>query len=107
MCAHLLHDQVQAEQVGGFCVVEDRVAVGVDPRVAVLVFDDAFVGQAGILEEGVNGVEAEAAYAAFQPKANDFFEGLVDFGVVPVQVRLLYIELVVVVLAGLLIPLPG
>ena len=83
-----------------------RFAESVDHRFAVLVLDHALVGQIWILEQGSDGVEPEAANAALQPEADDVLECLMHLGVVPVQVRLLNIELVVVVLACLLVPLP-
>ena len=82
------------------------VAISVDDGFAVFILEHIFVGEAGIFEKRGNGVEAEAGHAALQPEADDVLEGLVDLGVVPVQVGLLDIELVVVVLAGLFVPLP-
>ena len=105
--AHFLHDLMHARLVVGLRLIQLRVAVGVDHRLAVLVLDYAFIGQLGILEEVDDCVEAKAAHATLQPEAHDVLEGLMYFGVVPVQVRLLDVELVVVILARRWVPLPG
>ena len=65
-----------------------------------------FVAHLGIFKERGDRVEAEAAHPALEPEADDVFERLVDLGIVPVEVGLLDIKLVVVVLAGLGVPLP-
>ena len=106
MRPHLLHHRVDAGQVVGLRVVQLRVAVCIDDRVAVLVLDDAFIGQLRVLKKVRNCIEPEPAHPALQPEADDVLEGLMHLGVIPVQVRLLDIELVVVVLPRTRVPLP-
>jgi hypothetical protein len=55
---------------------------------------DAVLG----LEEVGNGVEAEAVDAEFEPEAQCGEDGLLDLGVLEVEVRLVAIEAVPVVL---------
>ena len=104
---HLLHHFVQARLVVSLRAVELRIAVCVDHRLAVLVEHHALIGQALVLKERRNRVEAKPSHAALEPEGDDLLEGVVHGGVVPVQVRLLGVELVVVILPRLFIPLPG
>ncbi len=71
-----------------------------------LSFSYVFIAHLRIFKQRCDGVEAEAGNALLEPERDDVFESLVNLGIVPVEVGLLDIELVVVVLARLLVPLP-
>ena len=58
--------------------------------------EDGLVAELGIFEEGGDGVETEAGYAAVEPETHGVEHGLFDGGVAPVEVGLLLVELVVV-----------
>ncbi len=62
--------------------------------------------ESGVLEEDVEHVEPEPVHAAREPEADHVQHGGGDFGVAPVQVRLLGREDVEVVLAAPLVPRP-
>ena len=94
-------------EIAGACVLQSDVAKCVCGALAILVERNIFIPQLRIFEQRGDGVEAETGYAFFEPEGENVFEGLVDLGVVPVKVRLLDIELMIVVLARFLVPLPG
>ena len=58
------------------------------------------VFEVGIFKQRVDRVEAESRDAAFVPEAHAIQHRLAHFGIAPVQVGLLRIEIVVVILAG-------
>ena len=98
---------MNAGQIVGARVVERDIAVVIQEGLAVLVVQHVFVSHLRIFKERRDGVEAETSHTLLEPEGDDVFEGLVDLGIVPVEVGLLNVELVVVVLARLLVPLPG
>ena len=61
----------------------------------------------GLLGNGVNDVQTEAAGALICPPVHHIEQSLPDFGIVPVQVRLLDGILMQIVLLAILAPLPG
>src|ERR1700730_7334050 len=91
-------------QFGEFGVVYAR-----EVGAAELVFTGRrrVVGQVGIFEERVNGIETEAGNAALVPEARDVEHGVFYRGIAPVEVGLLGIKIVVIVLAGFFVEGPG
>src|ERR1700676_2992646 len=67
----------------------------------------SIVGQAGIFEERVNGIETEAGNAALVAEARHVEHGVFYRGIAPVEVGLLGIKIVVIVLAGFFVEGPG
>jgi hypothetical protein len=82
-----------------------------DPAIRALAF--AIIGVRRIVTEELvldhvpHDVHAETVDASVQPEPHGIEHRLLDIGVAPVQVRLLFQESVVVVLARVLVVLPG
>ena len=78
-----------------------RIAELVRPR------QHRIITKVRIFEDRIHGIEPEAGDPALVPPAGHIKHRLFDRGIVPVQVGLLRIKIVVVVLAGAGIELPG
>jgi hypothetical protein len=55
------------------------------------------VGQAGVFENGADGIQAEIIHAQIQPEARFVEHGLIAFRVAPVQVGLAFEEEMIIV----------
>ena len=73
----------------------------------VLGHGGGLVWHAGMFKDGADGIQAEAIHPQVEPKTHCIPHGLFEFRVAPVEVGLLFEEVVVVVLAGLRVVLPG
>ncbi len=65
------------------------------------------VGERGILEDGADGIQAEAVHAQVKPEADGRKQRLFDGRVAPVEVGLLLEKIMVVVEINLWHILPG
>ena len=87
-------------QIVGVFVLDVAIAIGVVAgQIGIIVQIRVFV-------EARDRINAKTGNAALHPEIEHTIHRLVDFGVAPVQIRLLHIEIVVVVLPRLLVPLP-
>ena len=93
-------------QIIGLQRIDFFIAVSVDQRLAVGSENIVLVRVARILEERSDRIEPKACNAMLDPEALHVVHRLAHRRVVPVQVRLLNVEAMVVVLAGLRVPLP-
>ena len=98
--ADFFEDVVNLGQIIGVFVLDVAIAIGiVTGQIGIVV-------QVRIFVEARDCIDAEACNAALHPEVEHAIHGLVNFGIAPVEIGLLHIEIVVVVLARLLIPLP-
>src|SRR5256885_9057987 len=84
---------------GSFHVVDAALAKVANRR-RIVPGRDGVVAQFAVLDDGVSDVDAEAGDAAVVPEAVDLIKGIADFGIPPIQVRLLGKEVVEVILPG-------
>ncbi len=87
-------------EIAGVDVFEVGITLGVEAAGFRL------VAELGVFEEGGDGVETEAGYAAVEPEAHGVEAGFLDGRVAPVEVGLLNVELVIVELVDRRDPLP-
>ena len=110
-------NQYGAVLVGNFAQLAENVVhfrqlfvvflVHIGIAVFVLAGKDWVVTKIGIFEQRIHGIETEASYTPLVPPAGHIEHGILHRGVAPVEVGLFAIEVVVVVLAGPWIELPG
>src|SRR5437870_4692146 len=65
------------------------------------------IGEVGVLEDGRYGVEPETVHAQVEPETHHVPHGPLDFGVAPVEVRLLLQKTMIIVLPRRRVQLPG
>ena len=65
------------------------------------------VVQIGIFVQSRDGIDAKASHATIKPEAQHVVHRLPNLGIAPVQIGLFTVEIMVVILVGLGIELPG
>ena len=98
--SQVAENDVNFRQLGVVNLLLVRIAVFVQAG------KDRVIAHLRVFEQGVNSVEAEARDSAFVPPARDVEHGVLHGGIVPVQIRLLRIEIVIIKLSGFLIKRP-
>src|SRR2546423_10753309 len=68
---------------------------------------DGIIMKIGVFKKPGNSIYAESRRAPIEPEAHDVIHCFTHFRIAPIQVRLLYIEIVVIPLTGFLVEGPG